>query len=97
MFQDWLSLFKVLNESSAEKRVLRCPECGSASVDSQFVGDKISRIGYLNIWCHSCNQGVHLSRVAIPESAEMISFEAPNEVIEKRIPNFRPVEPLEQE
>jgi transcription elongation factor Elf1 len=97
MFQDWLRLFKVLKESPAEKRGLTCPECGSASVDFQFVGDKSSRVGYLNIWCCSCNQGVYLSRVAIPESAEMISFEAPNEVIEKRIPNFRLVEPLELE
>lgn len=95
MFQDWLNLYKAMRESSVNQGGLVCPECGSQSVDVQYVGDEIKRIGYLDMWCTSCNKGVHFSRVSIPEGVDFISFAAPDEMIAARIPNFEQVVPLD--
>lgn len=68
---------------------LECPRCGQNSVDMQYVGDPDTRIGYLDVWCSSCLHGIHLSRVKVPLSANMLTFETPNEQITKKIPNFK--------
>ena len=87
MFQDWLDLYKRLPTTSGREAVA-CPECGSKSIDYQYVGDLVSRKGYLDMWCTACKKGVHLSRVSIPSGASVISFDNPSEEITKRIPNF---------
>ena len=53
-----------------------CPLCGRGAIQVQYVGDVHARIGYCRAWCDSCNRGIHISRVQIPEFAEVIPFEA---------------------
>lgn len=91
MFQDWLTLYKQIRDVRTKMVDFICPECGSSSIDFQYVGDVSERIGYLDMWCTTCNKGVHLSRVSIPAGAPLISFDDPDEVLVARIPNFEPV------
>jgi hypothetical protein len=93
MFEDWLDLYKQIREAPLKKSELVCPECGSTSIDFQYVGDVSERVGYLDLWCAACNKGVHLSRVSIPKDTSLISFDGPDEVIAARIPNYEPVVP----
>lgn len=95
MFNDWLNLYKRIREG-VTKSELTCPECSSGgSVDFQYVGSAEKRIGYLDIWCTSCNKGVHFSRVSIPEGFSLISFDDPDQILVARIPNFEQVVPQE--
>jgi len=96
MFSDWLNLYKKV-QASPVTQVMRCPECGNDAVDFQYVGDRAARRGYLDLWCRHCGKGVHLSRVAIPEGANIIDFDAPEDVLTARIPNFEQVVPAESE
>jgi len=93
MFKEWLYLYNKLRTSTSNRADCRCPECGSNTIDYQFVGDLEKRIGYLDIWCATCNYGVHMSRVIIPEGESIISFDDPSEVLTARIPNFVQVTP----
>jgi hypothetical protein len=87
----WLELLKEIADTSiAGNRNLVCPKCRNNSIDYQYVGDQITRIGFLDIWCNSCHTGLHMSRVKAPENANMISFGSTEEIA-KRIPNFKPV------
>lgn len=88
MLKDWLDLYKRIYENAGDVGPLVCPECGSSSVDFQYVGDEESRIGYVAMWCANCNKGASLSRVAIPPGAPFLSFDAPIQDVAARIPDF---------
>lgn len=88
MLKDWLDLYKKIHENASDVGNLICPECGSVSVDFQYVGDGASRIGYVAMWCVTCHKGANLSRVAIPPGAPFLSFDAPIEDVAARIPDF---------
>jgi hypothetical protein len=96
MFSDWLTLYKQIYASPVG-HALTCPECGNEAVDFQYVGDRGAQRGYVDIWCRHCNKGVHLSRVAIPDDAQVIAFDASDDVLTARIPDFEQVVPTEQE
>jgi len=96
MFADWLNLYKKIHASPVAQ-ALPCPECSNETVDFQYVGDRDARKGYLDMWCRHCNKGVHLSRVTIPEGAQVIAFDAPDDVLTARIPDFEQVVPAESE
>jgi hypothetical protein len=93
MFHDWIEMHKAIRAEQVRKELCVCPECGSQTIDLQFVGDEKSRIGYLDIWCATCKRGIHMSRVVVPESESLISFDAPSEVIAARIPDFEQLSP----
>jgi hypothetical protein len=93
MFQDWLVMYKNLRDDTVVKSECICPECGAITIDLQFIGDVERRIGYLDMWCTTCNRGIHMSRVLIPEGAPLISFDDPAEVVSARIPDFEQVAP----
>ena len=92
MFNEWLNIVKEL--PNTEKLI--CPKCGENRIDFQYVGDKVTRIGYIDIWCKSCLHGIHISRTKIPIDATMISFEEPKEIVIERIPQFIQVTPLDK-
>ena len=92
MFNDWLKLLKQLSKNNYSTKDFICPECGQKSVEYIYVGDPITNIGYLPIWCKSCNKGIQISRVEIPKEAKMIEF-SDLESIKKTIPNFNQIVP----
>jgi hypothetical protein len=93
MFKNWLEAFIKLHGQLPDKAGIACPSCGSLSIDYQYVGDANSRVGYLALWCDKCLTGIQLSRVEAPQSVELMPFDSPDDVLQKRIPNFRQIVP----
>lgn len=54
---------------------IMCLQCNEKCIDYMYIGDKKTRIGYLQVWCNNCLNGIYISRVAVPEGLKMISFE----------------------
>ena len=91
MFQDWLNLYKKIYDHASGVVELKCPECGSISIDFQYSGDEERRVGYVAMWCVACNKGANLSRVSIPVGVPVIPFDAPVGEVAARIPDFKQV------
>lgn len=88
-FSSWLKLSADISSNIQKKEVNKCPICQSETVDFQYVGDTDTRIGFLDIWCTSCMNGIHISRVKAPESANILTFN--DEKVKARIPDFNQV------
>jgi len=94
-FTKWLHLVVPIQDNRGQTQDIPCPSCGCMKcIDFQYVGNFEARIGYLDIWCNSCNHGVHMSRVKVPDGFEMLPFGTDDETISRRIPNFIRVEPV---
>ena len=66
----------------------KCPVCGQAKIDFQYVGDKKTMRGFLCIWCTSCLHGIHISGARIPSHVDCLPKDQV-EIVKKRIPNFK--------
>ena len=93
LFNSWLNLVKDINNSLPEMLPLSCPVCNNSSIDFQYVGDVKTRIGYLDIWCTQCLNGIHISRTIIPENINILPFDTPKEEVLQRIPSYKQVIP----
>ena len=91
-FMDWINVSTLLIKENINKPEIKCPECKQPSIDYQYVGDVLSRVGFLDIWCNSCLRGIHVSRTKAPEQLSMISFEDVDEY-KNRVPKYTPIEP----
>lgn len=94
MFKDWFSLLIEFSKNKHSTQDFICPECGQKSVECIYVGDPVTRIGYLPIWCKNCNKGIQISRVIIPKGVNIIEF-GDYESLKKIIPNFKHIAPNE--
>ena len=52
-----------------------CPDCNQKTIEFQLVGDKKTKIGWGLVWCSACHNGIHISRMKIPQNCEVISYE----------------------
>jgi len=52
-----------------------CPSCGAQAIDYRVIGDVGKNIGWAMIWCESCKEGIHVSRMQLPRDATIHSFE----------------------
>ncbi len=86
IIEKWLNAIDL----SLEQKTTKCPKCEVGNILSQYVGDEKSRVGYLAIWCDSCNKGLHFSRVKIPDNIDMLSFD---DNVADVIPNFEQIKP----
>ncbi|MBI4852013.1 MAG: hypothetical protein HY819_09475 [Acidobacteria bacterium] len=86
----WLNIAAKIAENHISLSIM-CPSCDKATIDFQYVGNPESKIGYLDVWCKGCLQGIHISRVKIPDNISFLPFDTPEEVFLKRIPNFKEV------
>jgi transcription elongation factor Elf1 len=66
----------------------QCPICGNKTIEYLYVGDRLTRIGFLRVWCSICLKGVHISRVSIPKDINMGDF---NDELD--IPDFEQILP----
>jgi hypothetical protein len=87
----WLEIAARLGRGEPAKGA-RCPNCGDENVDHRYVGDPVSRVGYLAAWCPVCLHGIHISRVRIPERETPIAY-SDLERIAAEIADFLEVEP----
>lgn len=91
-FKKWLQLAETVKETTPNCPLLNCPNCNSNNIAYEFIGDSRKREGYFLIWCNNCLEGLHISRIDIPELAKMIPFGSPSELT-SHIPNFKKVNP----
>lgn len=92
-FKEWLDLVVKIQDKLPDVSLLKCPKCSQKAVDFVYVGDVNTRVGYMDIWCNSCNHGIHMSRVIVPQNAPIIPFETPIDEFPKQVPNFKQVTP----
>lgn len=92
IFKQWLKLAVIVQETVPDVPTIHCPSCSSSHIGFEYIGDSEKRLGYFLMWCHHCVEGIHISRIKIPESAKVIPFEGPDEQL-SHIPNFKKVSP----
>ena len=91
MVSDWQKLInKIINREISNTY---CPDCGNMNLDFQYFGDKNTRIGFLVVWCRTCNHGFNFSRVNVPLGFEMMEFPISQEVFSRRVPDFKMIDP----
>ncbi|MCI8669791.1 MAG: hypothetical protein HFI34_09790 [Lachnospiraceae bacterium] len=95
MFNIWL-IEVAAKISSNQRKVteINCPNCQKKCIDYLYIGDEESRVGYLQVWCNNCLNGINISRVKIPEGLKMISFEEDID-LENIIPKYHKITPNE--
>lgn len=94
MFKKWLMTAGNISKSLNEIGNFECPNCGKKCLDYIYIGNKKTRIGYLQVWCNECLNGINISRTLIPQSAKMLSFDT-TEDLNKIIPSYHKITPEE--
>ncbi|MBP3351083.1 MAG: hypothetical protein J6L65_01615 [Lachnospiraceae bacterium] len=93
MFKDWLDLLKKLPNENYSSETFICPECGQRSVEYTYVGNSITHIGYLPVWCKTCNKGIQIIRAIIPDGVKIIEL-GNLEEIKEAIPDYKQIFPM---
>ncbi len=88
-WEEWMRALEELDQALPERAHPPCPNCGRRQLRAQYVGDPRDRIGYGVIWCDHCLWGARTGRAEIPPAADILPFNAPDEVLAARIPQFR--------
>lgn len=91
-FKQWLKLSAIVQETVPDVPKINCPNCNSTNISFEYIGDREKRQGYFLIWCNNCLEGIHISRIQIPEKAKVIPLRGPDEQI-AHIPNFTKITP----
>jgi hypothetical protein len=91
-FKQWLKLSAVVQETVPDVPKINCTSCSSSNISFEYIGDSEKRQGYLLLWCNNCLEGIHISRIQIPEMANVVPFKGPDEQI-AHIPNFTKITP----
>lgn len=93
MFKKWLiEVAAKISGKECEAREIKCPHCNKKNIDYLYIGDKETRIGYLQVWCNNCLNGIYISRAKAPEGLKMISFEEANDS-DNIIPHYHKLTP----
>lgn len=66
--------YKLIDELT-HVELIKCPNCEKKGIDYLYIGDKETKIGYLQIWCNECKKGIYISRVKIPKNVRVVTFE----------------------
>ncbi len=93
LYKKWVNLSIIINNNLPFIPNLKCPKCDEEAIDFIHIGNSETKVGFMDVWCNSCLYGIHLSRVLLPEKAEIIPFEIPAEKLLKKVPNFKQVTP----
>lgn len=88
-FKAWPDLVIKIQDTLPNEFAQQCPRCNKEAIDFIYVGDPESKIGFMDIWCNSCNYGIHISRVKIPDKSQFVPFDTPLSEFPKRIPSFK--------
>lgn len=86
---------KIANKERKVEQIM-CPQCNEKCIDYLYIGDKKTRIGYLQVWCNNCLNGIYISRAAVPNGLKMISFED-TIGLNGIIPHYHEITPDKQE
>lgn len=76
MKSEWIKMISQITNNIDNINELKCPNCEKKGIDYLYVGDKETRVGFLQIWCSKCLKGIYISRAIAPINAKFASFEA---------------------
>ncbi|MGN9810221.1 hypothetical protein ACTMSW_12795 [Micromonospora sp. BQ11] len=88
-FEQWLDAYDVAYRAQPGATDLPCPNCEHRTLRLVFTGPPESTYGYASFWCDTCLEGIHISRVPIPEGVVARSSDDPAEKRSCGIPNYR--------
>lgn len=75
-YNKWLiEVAAKISSKECKANQIICPQCNEKCIDYLYIGDEKTRIGYLQVWCNNCLNGIYISRVVVPDGLKMISFE----------------------
>ncbi|WP_157441710.1 hypothetical protein [Actinoplanes awajinensis] len=88
-WEAWFDAFTKIRDAWPEPIDVPCPDRDQGRLHITYTGSPETRIGFATIWCDAGRNGIFLSRVGIPEGAEMLSFDATPEERAAVIPDIR--------
>lgn len=93
MFKKWLiEVAAKISGKECEATEINCPHCNQKCIDYLYIGDKETRIGYLQVWCNNCLNGIYICRTMAPEGLKMISFDETID-LDNIIPHYHKLTP----
>ncbi|WP_045748127.1 hypothetical protein [Actinoplanes rectilineatus] len=87
-WEAWFDAFTRIRDAWPDQIDVPCPDGDHGQLHITYTGDPVSRVGFATIWCDAGRNGIFLSRVGIPEGAEMLSFDATPEQRAAVIPDI---------
>lgn len=93
VWEAWMDAFLRIHAAAPKPVSVDCPSCGRGNVHVTYTGDPSTRIGYAIAWCDACLKGIYLSRVEIPDGAEMFTFDTPEAEVDALVPNVTLIQP----
>jgi hypothetical protein len=93
VWEAWMAAFSRIHAAWPTTVSVDCPSCGRGKVHVSYTGDPSTRIGYAIAWCDVCLKGIYISRLRIPDGAEMFTFDTPDEEIDAVVPNVSLIQP----
>lgn len=71
-YEGWLL---ALPRSDEAYQGSRCPACGSIGLHFQYFSIETGNVGWKQVWCSTCLNGVSVSRVIVPEGCDVLRTE----------------------
>ena len=88
-WEAWFDAFTAIRDAWPTRIEVPCPDGDGGRLHITYTGNPESRIGFATLWCDVGRNGIFLSRVGIPEGADMLTFDATPEERAAVIPNIR--------
>jgi hypothetical protein len=88
-WEAWFGAFTKIRDAWPESVDVPCPDGDRGRLHVTYTGGAESRIGFATLWCDVGRNGIFLSRVGIPDGADMLTFDATPEERAAVIPDIR--------
>lgn len=75
MKSEWTRIISQITGDFDNINRIKCPNCRECAIDYIYIGDGNTRIGFLQIWCNKCLQGIYVSRAVAPPNAKFVTFD----------------------
>jgi hypothetical protein len=87
-WEAWFDAFTRIRDAWPERVDVPCPDGDQGRLHLTYTGSPETRVGFATLWCDLGRNGIFLSRVGIPEGAEMLTFDATPEERAAAIPEI---------
>lgn len=75
MRKEWIDIIPQIANDFDSIHQIKCPNCGKNGLEYIYIGDKKTKIGYLQIWCNKCLKGIYVSRAVAPPNARFVTYD----------------------
>ena len=92
----WMATFADITDALDCLPTVPCPNCGVKTLRVRFVGANDVRAASGYLWCDTCLTGIVVSRMGVPDGAEIIPFDLPKDQ-RPPMPDYTLVWPTDEE